>query len=201
MIFQKTIIVIFLSVVAACTTITTDYGTPIPSSMTENWRLGDVRVIVPDTLTVSDVNILAPDVDIVWHGDPVGDRRQQVATILDDAITRGASGLSGGKPVVIEATVVRFHALTPYARQLTGGVHKVAFSVVVMDAQTGAHLTEAVVIQADVEAYGSGKAKDAEAAGITQKMRISNRVSVVISNWLGRAQAAASNGNLVSLGL
>lgn len=199
--FQNITAIVFLAFAAACTTITTDFGTPVPSTMTANWRLSDVRVTVPDTLTVSDVNMLAPDADIVWHEDLAGDRRLQVATILDDAITRGASGLSGGRAVVLDVTLVRFHALSPYARQLTGGVHKISFSVVVRDALTGAQLLEPVVIQADEDAYGSGQAKEAEANGLTQKIRISNRISLVVASWLGVTENSVVNSNSASVGL
>lgn len=201
--FKAIIATLFFVTLTACTTINTSFGTPVPADVTSNWRLSDVRVIVPDSLAVSEANNLAPNGDIIWHGDPDGDRRLQVETIVKNAIQRGAGGLNGSQPVTIEATLIRFHALSPRARRTTGGVHKVAFSVVVRDANTGVQLIDPLVIQADEKAFGSNDARDAEALGQTQKVRISNRISVVIASWLGLSgeNSTVSNSSTPAYGI
>ena len=63
----------------------TAYETPVGAS---SWRVADVRVSVPDSLTVSEENILLPAADIVWQEEPKGDRRAQVDAIMTAAIKR-----------------------------------------------------------------------------------------------------------------
>jgi len=94
----------------------TDYGDVIDPKAARSWRVVDVDVRVPRSLTVSEANTYAPDADIVWRGDPPGDRYKQVDAILTEAIRRGSAGLRGKRPVRIVATVKQFHALTEKAR-------------------------------------------------------------------------------------
>ena len=62
-----------------------------------------------------------PDFDIVWHGEPAGDRRAQAAAIVKEGIERGARGaLHGRKSVRISATNSQFHAITPTVRHMSG---------------------------------------------------------------------------------
>ena len=72
----------------------TEYD-PLGPDATRAWRLAEVRVSVPNSLTVSEAETLLPNADIVWREDPAGDRHAQVATIMKNAITQGAQGLRG----------------------------------------------------------------------------------------------------------
>jgi hypothetical protein len=47
----------------------TDYD-PLSADVTRDWRLAEVRVNVPKTLTVSEAKSLLPQADIVWREDP-----------------------------------------------------------------------------------------------------------------------------------
>lgn len=49
-----------------------------------------VRVLVPETLVVSEANPFCPGGDIVWREDPAGDRHAQVRTVVANALQRGA---------------------------------------------------------------------------------------------------------------
>lgn len=51
-------------------------------SVTRGWHVHDVSVHVAANKTVSDNNVYAPQADIVWHGDPQGNRREQVSKII-----------------------------------------------------------------------------------------------------------------------
>ena len=51
------------------------YDDPPKPEITKNWRVVNVVAVAPENLTVSNDNIFAPDADIVWHGEPFGDRR------------------------------------------------------------------------------------------------------------------------------
>ena len=158
---------------------------------TAGWRLADVQVSVPPTLTVSEANTYMPEADIVWRGDPAGDRRAQVASILRDGIGKGAAGLNGGRPVRLSATVTQFHALTPMARAMEGnvGVHDIRFTIAVTDARTGEALVPAQAIEADKAALVGNAAADADARGYTQRVEIVEHLSTVIRHWLGRGGA------------
>ena len=180
-----------LGLLSACTFQNTRYTTEVSSEQSSGWHLSDVQITVPNALTTSDVNLFQPDVDVVWHGDPAGDRKQQVAVILEDAIENAAKNMTGSRGVVIQATLIRFHSLTPKARTVIGGVHKVAFAIQVVDDKTGAILAGPDVIEADVEAFGGWQAVESDARGETPKLRISNRITEVVRSWLGLAGSDA----------
>lgn len=168
----------------------TDYSDVISPQVSKGWRVTSVQVSVPDTLTVSEQNSYAPNADIVWRGDPIGDRRAQVDKIMTDAIKRGASGLRGGKPVRLVVTMQQFHALSDRARSRLqkSGVHDITFTAQVLDARTGKPLSPPDVIKADLVAYVGDQAIAAMRQGQTQKIRISNHVARVIAGWLGHGE-------------
>lgn len=187
--FSKVIFVFAaFGVLASCSSRNTSFTNKVNIAESSNWHVHEVQVTVPDNLTTTEVNILRPDVDVIWFGDPQGDRLAQVGVILSDAIEVAAQSLipeNFHRPVVIEATMIQFHSLTPRARALVGGIHKVKFTIQVVDQKSGEILAGPTVIQADEFAYGSWKAVRADAEGQTMKVRISNRITAVVGNWLG----------------
>ena len=105
----------------------TDYEAPIAAEVSRSWNVRNVSVAVPSSLTTSDVNSLAPRFDIVWHGEAPGDRRAQVAAIVKEGITKGASGLRGRRAVNFAVTLQNFHAVTPSAvARAPGAVHNLS---------------------------------------------------------------------------
>jgi hypothetical protein len=163
----------------------TEYD-PLPASTTAAWRLAEVRVSVPTTLSVSEAKSLLPSADIVWREDPLGDRHAQVDTIITNAVTRGAQGLRGSRPVIIDVTVSRFHALTFEAelRDQNWGVHNIKFTAQVLDAATGAVLLPATAIRAELPALSGAQMKAARAKGQTQKSMITAHVARTVAGWL-----------------
>lgn len=160
---------------------------PIPPDVTRSWRLAEVRVLVPQSLTVSEAKTILPNADIVWREDPLGDRYAQVGKIIQNAVIRGAQGLRGSRPVIIDITVTRFHALT-YEAELSNsdwGVHNVDFTAQVFDAATGQVLVPPTKIRAETPAWSGARMKAARAKGITQKSMITNHVAATIAGWLG----------------
>ena len=136
----------------ACTSRNTIFPDEVSSAESTNWHVHDILVSVPDSLTTSDVNILQPNVDVVWHGDPQGDRKAQVAVILHDALETAAQTLipeNMHRPVELQATLIQFHSLTPRARSVIGGVHKISFILKVVDQNTGEILAGPAEIEAD----------------------------------------------------
>lgn len=177
---------LLLSACVGGSTFKTDY-TPVPAELAKSWRLAEVRVSVPQSLTVSEAKTLLPNADIVWREDPMGDRRAQVGTIIQTAVMRGAQGLRGSRPVILDVTVTRFHALT-FEAELSNsdwGVHNIDLTVQVLDASTGAVLLPTTAIRAETPAFSGAKMKELRRQGQTQKSIISNHVARTISGWLG----------------
>ncbi|NNE86482.1 MAG: hypothetical protein HKN27_00265 [Silicimonas sp.] len=166
-----------------------DYAEGLDPEVTRTWNLANVVASVPASLTVSNSNTYAPNADIVWHGEPFGDRRAQVAAIMDEGITRGAAGLRGARPVTITARVIQFHAVTPAAvARAPAAVHNIEYAAQVLDAETGEALTTEQVISADLEAYVGAAAVAAAINEQTQKRRIIDHIDLVTRGWLGFGQ-------------
>lgn len=164
----------------------TEY-TPVPAEVAKSWRLAEVRVSVPKSLAVSEAKTLLPSADIVWREDPLGDRHAQVGKIIQTAVLRGAQGLRGSRPVIIDITVTRFHALT-FEAELSNsdwGVHNIDFIAQVVDARTGEVLLPATKIRAETPAWSGEKMKALRARGQTQKSIITNHVAATVAGWLG----------------
>ncbi|MFD3191081.1 DUF6778 family protein [Sedimentitalea sp. HM32M-2] len=164
----------------------TDYGEPLDGATTRGWRVSAVQVTVPDTLTVSEENVYIPNADIVWHGDPPGDRKAQVQAIIRDAARQATAGLRGGRPVVLAITLQEFHGVTPIAMARSPeAVYNIAFTAQVTDARNGAALTPATLINADLPALVREDAVTAAQFGPSQKQRVTGHVTAVIKGWLG----------------
>lgn len=163
-----------------------DYPSDVSADVSRDWRLAAVIAVVPDTLKVSNSNTYAPGGDIVWWGEPFGDRRAQVARIFDEAISAGAGELNGAQPVTITATVERFHAVTPAAvAAAPAAVHNIKFRLQVFDAATAEPLTEPVPIVADLEAYVGSAAMASAIRGEDQRSRIVEHLTAITRGWLG----------------
>lgn len=149
------------------------FATPI-------YRIKDISVYVPKSLKVDESNGYYPGSDIVWRGDPLGDRHAQVKAIFETAFARGAKRVKGKEPVNIEVEVKRFHALTERARYTVGGVHAITFVLQVRDPKTGELLGEPKTVRADLKAFGGIAAIRAEQSGQTQKVRITEHLAEVL---------------------
>ena len=143
-------------------------------------RVTEINVLVPQTLKVSERNSYYPGGDIVWRGDAIGNRHQQVKAIFDTALSQGTAQMDGIVPVRLDIRVDRFHALTEKARYTIGGVHSITFVLQIRDLSTGLALGEPRLVKADLDAFGGQQALRAEARGQTQKVRITNHLAEVI---------------------
>jgi hypothetical protein len=156
-----------------------------PQPTTPALRVDHINVSVPQSLKVSERNMYYPGGDIVWREDPIGDRHAQVKKIFESAMAQGTAQLENGLvPVYLDVQVQRFHALTEKARYTTGGVHSITFRMRLRDAATGFALGEPRTVQADIEGFGGRQALQAEARGLTQKVRITNHLAEVIRQEL-----------------
>lgn len=163
---------------------TSNLGLSTATELTQNavarFNVTDVRVTVPESLTVSEANTYKPRADIVWREDPLGNRHEQVAVILNAAFDRGVKTLTSGREVTVDVTLREFHALTQRTRYSFGGTHAIRFDMTVRDAATGIVLEPTRTIQADFRAYGGVEALAAEARGETQKVRITEHLAKVM---------------------
>ena len=139
-------------------------------------RIESYSVTVPHELRVSEANVFYPLGDIVWRGDPLGDRHQQVAAIFETSLQKSAGLMTQGRPARVEIEVKRFHSVTEKTRYTTGGMHSITFQIAAFDPQTGAPLMKPHVVSADLNAYGGARAIEAERKGHTQKFRVTNHL-------------------------
>ena len=158
------------------------------ASQVAAWSLGDVQVEISNKLTVtqSPSRRYPPITELVWYGDPPGDRKAQVVALMSDAVRAGAAdALVGSQPVTIALNITEFHAMTPRARatELQLGVHEIMFDISVVDA-SGAVIASETGVRADLQAYSGASALQAEQLGQGQKIQIQSRVAQVIRSWL-----------------
>jgi hypothetical protein len=176
-----------------------DYSRGIDPQVSRGWHVTDVRAFVHDNRTVSDDNVLVPLADIVWHGEPAGDRKAQVAAIVADGMRVAAAPLAEGRPVEIHIAVDRFHGVSPVAvARSPAAVHDVAFRVAVVDRGTREVLVPPVRITAALPAYTQTNARLSRLQGETERQRIVDHVAEVMAGWLGTGPDARRT--FVSLG-
>ena len=153
--------------------------------VSRNYALNDAIVRIPADLTVSEANRYYPFADIVWRGDPPGDRHAQVANLFINAVELAKPGLTGAVPVIAEITLIRFHGVTEKTRATVGGVYNIVFTLAVRDAETGAVLEPAREIEADLAAPGGTAALLLDREGQTEAVRVTDFISYVLVKELG----------------
>lgn len=151
---------------------------------TTDIHIAQVNVTVSRALSVSEANTFYPRGDIVWRGDPIGDRHKQVKAIFDNAIYNGTRDLAGARGVIVDIDVSRFHSLTEKSRYSVGGVHNMHFKMTLRDATTGQPLRPAQDIEANLQAFGGKMALAADRRGQTQKVRVTGYLAQVIRQEL-----------------
>lgn len=154
-----------------------------------DFQVQDVNVVVPTRLSVSEANLFYPIADIVWRGDVMGNRHEQVAALFEEGMTRGAKQTKGHDKVVVDVQVLRFHSLTERARYTVGGVHSIKFVMTVRDAQTGQSIMETKLVRADLDAFGGSRAIAADHNGMTQKVRLTAHLSQVLQREIALLSA------------
>lgn len=172
-------------------------------TLAPKYDIAEIRVSVPETLRVSEANLFFPVADIVWRGEPIGNRHQQVKAMFDDGLAEGTRGMTIGPKVVVNIEVERFHSLTEKTRYTFGGVHSMHFAMTVRDAATGQVIDGPRQIVADVKGAGGSRAIAEERAGRTQRVVIVERLAQVIRRELSReisvpATPLAADGYLTS---
>jgi hypothetical protein len=162
------------------------------------YQIAGVSILVPESLRVSEANVFYPIADIVWRGEPRGERHQQVKNIYAEAISRATAGMTSGRAVLVEVEVTRFHCLTEKTRYTVGGTHALHFTLTLRDAATGAVIEGPRAIIADVKAAGGSIAVAEEAQGLTQRVVVVNRLAEVLQYELTHHQPLAPAGEMIS---
>ena len=140
------------------------------------WRITDVRVNVPRSLSTSEANTMKPNVELLWQDEPYGDRYAQVRDILERPMRGLLPAFEGSRDVVLQLNVSFFHAQTPLVRRTFGGEHEIEFTFSLYDATTGALVYGPASRDLTFAAYGGRRAVEAEAMGLTQRVRIEARM-------------------------
>jgi hypothetical protein len=169
--------------------------TPVIEAQTQDWSITGVDIDVPRSLTVSEANSIKPRSDIVWRGEPLGDRYQQVDDLMTAALLPVLTPRErGATPVIVSLDVTRFHAVTERARYTIGGEHEIEFNVTVRHAETGQILSGPRSVDLTFRALGGRQAIESEAQGLTQRVRITQR----LQEW-ARAEFPAPYGDFVTV--
>lgn len=155
-------------------------------------NVAKVSVTVPATLKVSEAHRYYPMADIVWRGEPVGNRHAQVGQIFKEAAARGTAPYKKGSAVTVEIEVARFHAVTEMTRTSIGGVHSMRFFMTVKDAKTGRVIAGPRYVIADTNAAGGQRAVNEDKAGRTQRVVVVERLAQVVQNELYKLQSGAT---------
>lgn len=158
--------------------------TILPEAVLRQINVAQINVNVPQTLSVSEANRYYPMADIVWRGDPIGNRHAQISKIVHEGMVNGTASFQGPVAVVIDVEVTRFHSVTEKARYTVGGVHNIEFLMVIRDATTGERLSPSRRVSTSLEAFGGQHAVAAENRGQTQKVRVTTHLGEVVRQQL-----------------
>lgn len=196
--------------VSACATVdtatrnapmdTTQLAAPQVAVAPRNYRIQAFHFVAPSDLRVSEANSYYPIADIVWRGDPLGDRREQIAGIFNASINAATPNVTGSTPVIVDVTLHRFHSVTERTRYTVGGTHSIKFDLTVRNAETGAVLEGPHFISADIPALGGRAAIAAEQQGQTQKVRVTSHLAAVFTDFLTGVPGQETTAETIAAG-
>lgn len=176
---------------AGCATdFVTSYNESAPDSARHSWGSPAVVVTMARGVTTTEENSFIPDADIVWHGEPKGDRLAQASAIVKTGVEKGFAGLSGGQPVTVHVTLKKFHSLSPrafYNGPGGSGVHSTGFVMSVHDSRNGALLAGPEAFEIDLPAVLATNEQRAEGVipGGFWKQEITDHIGATLRGWLG----------------
>jgi len=187
-----TISVLGLGVAGCASVDTVSRNAPIESPVfgaeqrviARSYAIEDTTFTASNTLRVSESNSYYPSADVVWRGDPVGDRIEQIGAMFFTAIDRNTDRLNGDVPVIVDFELVRFHGVTERTRFSVGGVYNIVFNMSVRNAITGEVIEEPRLIEADLSAPGGVAALIQEQRGQTEKVRVTDFLTQVFKDEL-----------------
>lgn len=149
-----------------------------------DYTVSTMNFIASENLQVSEGNGYYPFTDIVWRGDPVGDRVEQIAAMFHTAKDRNAERLTGQTGIIVDVQLIRFHGVTERTRYSFGGVYNIIFELTVRDEQSGAILEQSRRVEANLAAPGGVAALMLEQSGQTEKVRVTDFLTQVLRDEL-----------------
>lgn len=155
-------------------------GVAAQQVLAAQYDVEDIRISVPSKLKVSEANVFYPVADVVWRGEPAGNRHAQVMSIFKEAMDRGTYTMNTGRKVLVDVEVTRFHSVTEKTRYTVGGTHSMRFTLTVRDAATGAVIDGPRLVAADAKAAGGAQAVAEEQMGRTQRVVVVERLAGAI---------------------
>lgn len=157
----------------------------------QDWAVAGVEVNVPRSLTSSEANTIKPRADIVWREDSIGDRHGQVDDMMTAALEAAFEAVDGAVPVIVTLDVTRFHAQTQRVRYSNiPSEQEIEFVMTIRDAETGELLSGPTDVDLTFMALGGDDAVAADAQGITQRVRIEERLAAwVAEEFIGPVPA------------
>lgn len=153
-------------------------------AVARDYAVEEVTFNASSKLRVSESNSYYPNADVVWRGDPIGNRVEQVAAMFRAAADRNIPELNGNVPVVVDFELVRFHGVTERTRFSVGGVYNIEFMMSVRNAITGDVIEALRRIEADLSAPGGIAALMLEQKGQTEKVRVTDFLTQVLRDEL-----------------
>lgn len=153
-------------------------------AVARDYAVEEVTFTASSKLRVSESNSYYPNADVVWRGDPIGNRVEQVAAMFRAAADRNIPELNGNVPVVVDFELVRFHGVTERTRFSVGGVYNIEFMMSVRNAITGDVIEAPRRIEADLSAPGGIAALMLEQKGQTEKVRVTDFLTQVLRDEL-----------------
>ena len=152
--------------------------------VTRSYRPVALNYMVPEDLSVSERNSYYPFADIVWRGDPLGDRKAQIGAMFREAVDRNSTSMSGAIPVVIDVHLARFHGVTERTRFSVGGIYHIVFEMTVRHAETGEVIEAPRRVTGELSAPGGDAAVLAEHRGQTEKVRVTDFLTLLLRDEL-----------------
>lgn len=149
-----------------------------------DYNVTSIMVNVSRDLRASERNGYYPNADIVWRGDPLGDRHLQIEEIFRTATEQAAATLTGSRDVIAVIDLVRFHGVTERTRYSVGGVYNMVFNLAIYDGQTGLVIEPPRQLVANLPAPGGQAALQLEQAGQTEKVRVLNYLTFFLQQEL-----------------
>ncbi|WP_322892610.1 MULTISPECIES: DUF6778 family protein [unclassified Yoonia] len=151
---------------------------------TRSYELQGITFTALPDLVVSEANSYYPSVDVVWRGDPLGDRITQIGTMFQEAARRNVGTFGGTRPIIADIVLTRFHGVTERTNYSYGGTHDIRFLMTVRDARTGEVLEPQRRIVAELDAPGGEEAVRLNAIGQTQRVRVTDFLASVLRDEL-----------------
>jgi hypothetical protein len=179
---QRLIAIALVLTLAACDDFgqtASRYDGPYPTI-----AMRSLNVVVPDTLKVSEENRYYPFADIVWRGEPFGDRRQQIRALFEAGAAQ--AGSFQGPPANVSIEVMRFHGVTEKTRLSIGGTYALTFRLTVTDPRSGAELVPSRVVVANLKAPGGDAAIANDRMGLTEKVHVTRHLAATLRRELGQ---------------